>query len=267
MPFHPFGYPFEIRAAMPVDQAKASIRKRLKPWFDVRTGARGWLCGPLLCLWNSAFDSQGPMIVARMIQEHGETRIRGYAGANINGAIALTGGALLLTAFSAIVQPQLLAFLLPAMTILIGGGLVAFHLTRREADGLVRFLEASLTPHKLRPAWRRRPATIARDIKVIVNGEVVGGTVTQDSIEALAASLKSDSFMVLELDAERYLQTVAVGDDFLIEMREGNEANHFQATRLSGGGELFAQDETIEALLTYAAGEPAPSFLVWKPRY
>src|SRR5947207_232306 len=85
MAFQPFGFRFEIQSQMPPSQTKAAIRPRLKKWFDVQNGARGWIIGPFICLWFYAFNRSGPMLLGRMSSDGFTTRISGRAGSDLNG--------------------------------------------------------------------------------------------------------------------------------------------------------------------------------------
>ena len=77
MPFEPIGYRFEVRSPRPPAEVKTGIRSRKKGWFDVKSGARGWIAGPFICLWFSAFDEAGPMLLGIISRDGAGTRVRG----------------------------------------------------------------------------------------------------------------------------------------------------------------------------------------------
>ena len=85
MAFQPLGYRFEITSPLSLQEAKRRIRLRKMGWLDPKNGARGWIIGPVLCLWLSAFDRHGPMVVARMKHDGMKTKVVGRAGADLNG--------------------------------------------------------------------------------------------------------------------------------------------------------------------------------------
>ena len=87
MAFQPFGYRFEVRSPSLPSDAKAAIRSRKKAWFDPKSGARGWVAGPFICLWFSAFDKHGPMLFGMITQDNMGTRVRGRAGSDLNGVL------------------------------------------------------------------------------------------------------------------------------------------------------------------------------------
>ena len=85
MAFEPLGYRFELSTLLSAEAVKAAIRMEKKGWFAAEGLPRGWIVGPFLCLWQSAFDRYGPMLLARIDSEGLHTRIVGRAGADING--------------------------------------------------------------------------------------------------------------------------------------------------------------------------------------
>jgi hypothetical protein len=76
MAFQPFGYRFDL-----------AIRAKRKGWFASKTGARGWMIGPLLCLWWDPYDKQGPMLIGWLSEDGFGTRIIGRAGSDLNGML------------------------------------------------------------------------------------------------------------------------------------------------------------------------------------
>jgi len=89
MTFQPFGFPFDINSTHQPSDVKDAIRSGRKPLFDQQDGARGWVAGPLICLWFSAFDRQGPMLLGWISQSPSGTRIVGRAGSDLNGLLML----------------------------------------------------------------------------------------------------------------------------------------------------------------------------------
>jgi hypothetical protein len=83
--FKPLGYRFEMRSPLPIGTAKAFIRDKKHGWFEAKNSPRGWILGPVLCLWRSAFDKHGPMVIALIHSDGLGTRIVGRAGADLNG--------------------------------------------------------------------------------------------------------------------------------------------------------------------------------------
>lgn len=89
MAFQPFGFPFDIDSPLKQSDFKAAIRARKRPIFDQADGARGWIVGPLICLWHSAFDRQGPMLLGWISQSQSGTKVVGRAGSDLNGLLML----------------------------------------------------------------------------------------------------------------------------------------------------------------------------------
>lgn len=80
MDFQPFGYRFEIISHLSAANTKKAIRDKKTGLFDAKNGARGWVAGPFICLWFSAFDRYGPMLVGLISSENFGARVRGRAG-------------------------------------------------------------------------------------------------------------------------------------------------------------------------------------------
>lgn len=85
MAFKPFGDRFEVTTLMTIQAAKAVIRSRKSGWLSAEGEPRGWIIGPFLCLWQSAFDQHGPMLIAYLNNDGFRTTIVGRAGADLNG--------------------------------------------------------------------------------------------------------------------------------------------------------------------------------------
>ena len=58
--------------------------------FDTKNGARGWIAGPFICLWFSAFDRYGPMLFGLISANNLGTRVHGRAGSDLNGVLMFT---------------------------------------------------------------------------------------------------------------------------------------------------------------------------------
>lgn len=90
MGFQPFGFTFEIFSSLPPERAKAALRSKKTSLFDAQNGARGWIAGPFICLWFSAFDRYGPMLFGLISAYNLGTRVRGRAGSDLNGVAMFT---------------------------------------------------------------------------------------------------------------------------------------------------------------------------------
>ena len=85
MAFKPIRDRFELTTLLSAESVKNAIRSRKKGWFAAEGLPRGWIVGPFLCLWQSAFDRHGPMLFARIASDGFQTRIVGRAGSDLNG--------------------------------------------------------------------------------------------------------------------------------------------------------------------------------------
>jgi hypothetical protein len=276
MPFQPFGYHFEINSPLPPSNVKAAIRSRKKGWFASKNGARGWVVGPVICLWLSAFDRYGPMLFGRISRDNFGTKVSGRAGSDLNGL-----------ALYLFLLP-LLAFFLYEMVatgeattnqIVIIGALILFsplmlwwsHKDRRQAEPLVRFLEDALSP----TAKSRRVSAISvqltQPFEMEVSGEKSTEPVTGDSIYEALLAMGTGDFIILASGAETYIQTLGQDAGLIIEKREGSGNQHYRAIRSGGmissgseGAAHFTFQEAWEVIAAYMSGSRMPAFLRWE---
>ena len=265
--FQPFGYDFEVRSFLPPAQVKAALRSRLRDWFDPKPGARGWVVGPFLCLWFSAIDRSGPMLLATIGRDDQGARVAGRAGSDLNGVAV----------FTALIP--LLAFLLYQMVsagdytlragIVISGLTLASalmlwlgHVERRRGEPLVRFVEDAVAR-----AEGRDPsagATVSGALTLTAAGEDRAGATAEDIHDALLAVGEGD-FMILSTEPETNIQTAFGDGGYILEKRDGGPGAHFRATRSETPSQaILSFDEVREALLAYAADAPPPGWLAWE---
>jgi hypothetical protein len=272
--FQPFGYVFEIRSPLPPAAAAAAIRSRKKGWFHHADGARGWIVGPFVCLWLSAFDRYGPMLFARISGDDFGSKVAGRAGSDLNG-IALLAGLLPLMAW--LLYESVAAGDYTLKYLAITGGVIlisplAFwwsHKNRREAEPLVRFLEDTLTSSGRALRAKLATASVSRGLTLNVAGKAHDGRVTPDAIHDALLSVGAGGFVILAKSDEAYIQTALQGGGYILEMRDGDVQQHFRAVRRSGvaagdQGAVFIFEEVRETLMAYAAEAPMPRFLMWE---
>lgn len=272
MAFQPFGYGFEIRAPMRHVDAVAAIRARLKGWFDPNQGARGWILGPFLCLWSSAFNRNGPMVLARIIDYGFSTRIRGRAGSDLNGTIWLTIlGFLMLCLFwqeanSGRASGEPLLIYGGVFVVLVPLILWLSHSDRHEADHLVRFLDDVVTPAAKSRRMTAASLKMLNPFEMDVSGEKAKHPVTGDSIYEAVLATGIGDFVILASDAETYIQALGQEAGLVIEKREGSGDQHYRAIRRGRVGDMmnFTFQETWDVLTAYLSGSPEPPFLEWE---
>jgi len=104
-----------------------------------------------------------------------------------------------------------------------------------------------------------------------VDGEEQSGLASWEEIEAALNGLESDSFLILSESPETYVQLLRTYDEFVIEKRDGDRHNHFQATRRNahGGrssatGPAFSASEALAVLAAHASDAPTPNFITWE---
>lgn len=270
MPFQPFGYRFEIRSQMPLTSAKQAIRSRKKKWLDPNNGARGWIAGPFICLWFSALDRYGPMLVGRIASNGFGTRISGRAGSDLNG-IAISS--LLLPVMALILYWMVVSGEASTKQIVIIGGVLLLsplvfwfgHKDRRASEPLVRFLDDAITVsgQSLRSKWAG--VTLAGPLSMTMSGDAFNRPVTPDAIHEALLGAGTDDFVILQFGPEDYFQALARDGRFTIEKREGDRLRHFQATRSNGAPRDFSFEESLAAFMAYATKSDMPTVIRWQP--
>lgn len=277
MGFQPFGYQFEVRSPSPPSEVKAIIRSRKKGWFDMKRGARGWIVGPFICLWGSAFHRNGPMLFGLISQDILGTRVRGRAGSDLNGVLMCT----LLIPLTIFATFQLIADRAGLLLLLVavvfpvfGVGWLKYwfaHKDRREAETLVRFLRDALTVSGKALRAKSEAMTVTKPFTLNVSGNDLVGPVTPDAIHEALLDAGEGDFVILSSDEEMYLQTVSRCGGYIIERRDGDKQRHFQAIRQISNpttrvnlNVIFTFEEVHEVFIAYATGSPMPHFLTWE---
>ncbi|HWV61585.1 MAG TPA: hypothetical protein VN034_13060 [Sphingopyxis sp.] len=275
MAFQPLGYRFEISSTLSLEKAKSRIRQKKKGWFDPQNGARGWIVGPFMCLWLSAFNQHGPMVVARLKHDGMETKIVGRAGADLNG-----------TALFLFLTP-LMAWLVYQMArhgqgstgqyiilgLLFGAGLPLTLWVnakdRREADPLVHFVRKALSSTD-RSARSLEPSSLAQSssVRLIVNGED-RAAVSADRLSEALSALSIGDFAVLEFAPDEYMQALSNENHYIVEKREGSAERHFRAILPKGAiGEHQKYEASLiqlrNVMTAYLHRQTLSSDLNWK---
>ena len=268
--FQPFGYRFEVRSPLPPAGVKAALRSRMKGWFDASPGARGWIVGPFMCLWLSALDRRGPLLLATV--GHGDlgTRVTGRAGSDLNGLAAYT---LLLPvlAFSLYMLiatgEDSLQTVIIVSAVLLTSPLVFWwsHKDRRQADPLVRFVEDAVARADVAGSTEPTELAASRTLTLTTSGVDRVAATIEDIREALLACGDGD-FVILSAAGEIYIQTALADGGYVLERRDGDAQVHFQAVRSDDpSATTFAFEEVEEAFLAWAEDTPTPDWLVWEP--
>lgn len=278
MAFQPFGYPFDISSRLSPADLRRSIRSRSRDWFDTKDGARGWVVGPVVCLWFSALDRHGPMLLGWISPNTWGTRIAGRAGSDLNGLLLLAA----LTPFVVFCLFMLastggsrslegVVFAGGFYALICGAVLWAKHAFRREAEPLVRFLRDAAKASSSRQAQPPAGASFS-GLVLTVGGEDYAGDVTPDTIHEVLLGIGRDGSAVLASAPDIYLQTAWRDGGFIMEMRDGGEARHFRAVRSERpvapkdrSRLTFTFEEVLAVFITYASVEPMPASVTWEP--
>lgn len=275
MVFQPFGFHFEVSSTSSPAEVKSSIRSKCRRFFDPKNGARGWIVGPLICLWFSAFDKHGPMLFGIISQDINGTRIRGRAGSDINGVLAFTlfipimlcvGVAMSLDQAAWLGQWNILGFVF-----LVGGALIYWiaHKDRRDAEPLVRFLKNALLVKKS-AEMRSIQQQMRNGLTLLVNGEISSIPLSREIIKEALLCTGADDFIVLEESPEYYIQTIGQSGGYVVEMRKGCDSLHFAAIRRHSSQSLknfdiLTFDEAMVLFTAYASATEIPASFSWAP--
>ena len=275
MAYQPFGYRFDVRSPTQPSEVRAAIRSRKKQWFDPKDGARGWIVGPFICLWFSAFDRYGPMLFGRISLDGFETRITGRAGSDLNGLAMVC---VLLPLMAWLFYQMLADGTSTTKQIIIIGGFTALpllvfwtsHMFRRDAEPLVRFLGDAVTPSGRALRKKSDTSTISKAFSLDVGGESREGSVTPDAIHDALLGIGAGDFVILASAPETYLQTAFRDGGYILERRDGDAQRHLRARRRAvpsarRSDAIFSFEEVRETFMAYASEAPMPPFVVWEP--
>ncbi len=268
----PFGYSFEITTHMSAVLVRDRIRARTKRWLDAKTGARGWIVGPVICLWLTTLDPRGPMLLGWIASKGSGAVIRGRAGSDLNGLLMLALVTGLVCASIIQSPPSDSIFGVVLMVLVFSVVVLLLHKQREKAAPLVRFLEDALSEsgeavRQMKPGSFR----IGRPLTLNVNGEDRKGVVSSAAIYDTLTAMIEDDFLILSSTEETFMQVMSVGGDFSIERRDGDQAHHFIAHRQGGSVSkqpaVFSFNDTLAVIGTYVTDEPTPTFIRWERLY
>ena len=278
MGFQPFGYRFDLFASLPPTEAKAAIRSKMTGIFDPKNGARGWIAGPFICRWFSAFDRYGPMLFGLISANNFGTRVHGRAGSDLNGVLMLTFLSPLMAwlVFKMISDGQASGgqLVVIALVFLVGGPLVYWwaHKDRKDAEPLERFVRKALAQPNARSGATSSARKIREGLRLILSGEYLEGPVTDAAIQTALMRVGNRDFVVIESTPQDYMQTVCCDGSYILEVRKGGPDKHYQVVRNGGAVDRPAKaknaltfDEVSAAMESYAFGDPIPSLLQLQP--
>ena len=278
MQFQPFGYRFEIFASLPPAEARAAIRSKMTGVFDAKNGARGWIAGPFICLWVSAFDRYGPMLFGIISANNFGTRVHGRAGSDLNGVLMFTLLIPLMgwVVFKMVSEDQAssgqLVFI--ALVFLVGGPFLYWsaHKERKHAEPLERFLRKVLARPDARSGSTVSAPKIREGLRLILNGEHLEGPVTEAATQDALMRVGNRDFMIIESAPQEFLQTACRDGGYILEVRKGGPSKHYKAVRNGGvvGGpakaiDTFTYEEASAAIASYVVDDSLPSLLRLEP--
>lgn len=268
MPFQPFGYPIDIQSPMPVADAKAAIRARKKRWLEKKNGPRGWIVGPVLCLWNSAFERDGPMLLATISSDGSGTRIRGVAGSDLNGVVLFVPlvallGILLVTMIAAGTAPLRVVVVI-SLAICIGLPVTLWfaHKDRHKAMPLVRFLNDAVVPAARQLRKETARIGLARRVTLHIDGERIKGRITAGAVYDALHRIGTGGFVVLQASPHAFIQAAKQGNSYIIEWCE-EDRDLWRASR--DAPSEFSFEEVLAAFTAFGSGGTMPAGIAWIP--
>ena len=283
MPFEPFGYRVDLLAPYSMAETQGRIRAGLKPLFEPRNGARGWVVGPLFCLWFSMVNRSGPMVFGIISQEGDQTRLRGRAGADLNGIAFITLGAFMgISALLGAIRKEDTGFGDPLLLAAIVFGGVPFlwwmaHRDRRQADPLVRYLSDAVGGSGQSLRAKSRAVTVMPGLVLSVGDEKLNRAVTSDLLHDLLIGVAPGSSLKVETKTSGYIYIVFRDGDYAIGKAEAPEHGRLYAVHKDTETiqralkhDVFTFEEAREILMAYVSSAPDPAFLEWsavKPRW
>jgi hypothetical protein len=227
-----------------------------------------------MCLWNSALDSFGPMVIARIKQESHGSRIVGRAGSDLNGLVALSimtpaMAFLLVTLASAGDTSVYFFFLLICFGLGIPAAFWSAHSDKREADPLVRFIRRTVEPRTAESISQAAPEMTTIQGVRLLDCNRAELQPTAAGVRAAIEGLGADRFVIVERGPEEYMQVLSRKADYLLEKREGSTDHHYQLLLPKGElGEAGMYDQSearlIAILTDYLYGRTEARSLNWK---
>jgi hypothetical protein len=272
--FKPFGYRFEICSPLSVPAAKDAIRRKKSGWFESKESPRGWILGPMLCLWRSAFNQHGPMVFAILKEDELGARIVGRAGADLNGTALF----LLITPLMGWITWQMhqdgqgstRGYIVIGLLFGLGLPLTLWinSKDRRDADPLVNFLRRAVQPTS-KKIKKRQSVGAVDGASLVLNGTERKEPISGSDLEEAVIQLGTGDFMILGFAPERYMQLMVESDRFHIEKREGSANYHYEAdlpkSDTNDGDQYDASYERLlDRLLDYLYSREPVQDLNWK---
>ena len=270
MRLRPLGERFAVESPLPVQEAKQRLRSGFVGWFQPHDAPRGWILGSYLCVWNTALNSQGPMILARVREDRSGTRISGYAGFDLNGLIFPI---LLLVAIAVIMVASWWGGANPPFLLLLGfAAFLAFVIwTRsffhRDADPLLRFIERRVATGATTRQFADPP--LRQEWTLIVNDVVAPNVPTTERLRELllAAEYSDGDVLILEISEQQYIQAASRDGAFLLEKRDGADDEHYRAFSSHEAGVdamRLSAEQVFDAMASHMDGKPRNQPFVWR---
>ncbi|HEX4874926.1 MAG TPA: hypothetical protein VFV06_08495, partial [Sphingorhabdus sp.] len=246
-----------------------------KGWFESKDGPRGWIIGQILCLWLSALNSHGPMVIALLKNDDRGTRIIGRAGADLNGTALF----LLLTPLMAWISWQMYLHSQGTIGAYIAIGIIfgfALPLTlwinsrdRRDADPLVSFLRRVTKDSRDNLTQTEVLSEKRYPIMVETADRRHASAISDKELFEALESLTNGDFIVLAKEDEHYMQILLTRCCFVVEKREGGPSAHFRTEIATGKNDGSTEYDVsvrraFEILSKFVKGQQPNRDLSWK---
>lgn len=267
---------FRIDCADQPEQVKVTIKEALSDWFDPREFPRGWIAGPVICLWRTAMTNDN-IVYAVILRDGWRTRIIGFTLSQFARSFfifALLGAIIWLIAST--VQGDLFLIGTLPLAILCGAALAVliFWPESSQEDRTVTFLrevvEGQTRKPRLQPAFTR-PATYgeARALELVVSGRSVASLATAEAVIAAFRAMDDgeEEFLILAAGENEFFQSAPGPDEFFVEWRDGCRERHFVAQCAGSEGKPLAMQDALRLALDFLHGAEWSENAEWVKLY
>ncbi|MFB0612173.1 hypothetical protein [Aurantiacibacter poecillastricola] len=265
--------PFRIQSRLPPEQVRGLVKGAFVDWFEIREAPRGWIIGPLMCVWRTAFTNDNT-VYALILRAGWRTRVVGFSLSDVaRPFFALCLLAILWGIWNQYAAGEMLLRGAILFSVIIGALftlLARWPMAKREPPS-VRFLRRLIEQDRAvseeveevpLPTFECNP----RALDLILSGMPTGRV--ESAADVISAFRKvedaSEEFIILAASDEQFIQSAPMGDGFIVEWRDGSEDRHFTARLAADREEELCAREALALLLTFAHDAAWPDSVIWR---
>lgn len=263
---------FTIECDQTPDQVKGATKNSLVGWFEARDAPRGWIVGPVLCLWRTALANDD-VVYAIIRQKAWRTQIVGFALDQLAGvfcALLLVVTLLWLVIGTASGSLYLMGTLPLGLVVATLLALVIFWSRSETEARTISFLRSKFgNDHE--PRGSRASIDLpevsgpVRSMQLQLSGRSRTAPATVDGVIAGMRSIErgDEEFLILFTGEQCYLQAAPRDEGFVVEWRDGSEGRHFVARVKDAPRYNLSADEILALALIYLQGGEWPDEIQW----